>query len=31
MEEEFECDVCGKPIEKAGLCGSKPCLEADMM
>lgn len=30
-EEEFECNVCGKPIEKEGLCESKKCLEAEQM
>lgn len=30
-EEEFECNVCGKPIEKEDLCGNKKCLEADQM
>lgn len=30
-EEDFECDECGVPINKEGLCGSKHCLEASMI
>ena len=30
-EEEFECNVCGKPIHKEGICKSKACFKADMM
>lgn len=29
LNKEHECSVCGKPIEKEGLCGSRACYKAD--
>ena len=30
-EQEFECSVCGKPIDIEGICNSRVCFEADNM
>lgn len=29
-DEQFECSVCGKPMDKEGVC-SRTCFEADML
>jgi predicted nucleic acid-binding Zn ribbon protein len=29
-EPEFECTVCGRPMEKEGLC-SNVCFQADLL
>jgi hypothetical protein len=31
FEKEYECDVCGKPINSPGLCESNACFNSVMM
>lgn len=30
-EDEFECNVCGTPIESQGICNSRDCIKTDNM